>query len=98
MGNGFKPEEEILLGLLKNAIVPSEGVLCRDTYSENAGADWDKVAGMAAKHAVLPLIYDKLSHIENVPQNVLNNAKYVAQRTFLQNHKLLQLPPPKGAP
>ncbi|MGN0408175.1 MAG: nucleotidyltransferase family protein [Bacteroides sp.] len=89
MGNGFKPEEEILLGLLKNAIVPSEGLRCRDTYSENGGADWGKLAGMAGKHAVLPLIYDALSHIENVPQNVLSNAKSVAQRTFLQSHKLL---------
>lgn len=89
MGNIFTPEEELLLKLLRNSIITP--AFCQKKPLKNAVNDWDGFANLAGKHAVLPLIYDDLKCIKNVPQNVLDSAKSAAQRVFLQNHKLLYI-------
>ncbi len=56
-----------------------------------AGADWERLAGIADKHSVLSLIYELLPHIPQVPEQIVSAAAERARQTVLQNYRLLHL-------
>ncbi len=87
-------EEAYLLGILRKSLL--EGAPARDGEkvlpSMSGGElDWGKFYQMAAKHGVLPLLYDALEADERVPRGIRDLASQAAERAVQQSYRILFL-------
>lgn len=88
-GSAFSREENMLLKLLRTSLTGKSGL--SQSVLSGAAVDWDGMVYMAARHGVLPLLYDLLAEEEAVPESVRRQAADSGARAVQQSYRILFL-------